>query len=795
MFAVPVGTNLEKNTALAAECTGVDGNGNPVPAGCTLPLGTCTYTFNGETKTGRVTEQYCKSPAGYNNTSLGYQFVSWVKSGNQNAAPLADPANEALANAENQKKPGLEGELQECGFGFKGSIFPGCFQQLSYILFVTVPSFLMGVTANFFNFMAALTLTSDLYNSGFIAQIWKVVRDFANIFFILILLYAAFSIILNLGHGGGKKIIANVIIIALLVNFSLFMARVVIDASNIVALIFYNRVEVQCADGTDSCYKRIINKDGAKVQDKDMAGALVSPYKITTFFSDDTIKNLKAAINKDTTGQVESGSGQTLGKLTPYFIIGIMIAYGLVAFALTYAFLVAGLAFLVRIINLIMLMVVAPFAFVSFAVPKFRSIDTIGFDSWIKKLFESAFVAAIFIFILYIISQVLKADIFATYATENPGGGFFRALLLVFIPAILVVIMLLKGAKYAKKASGEFTGAIIGGAKMLGGAALGAGLGVAALAGTQTLGRAGMAAANSDKLRKDAIEGKGFAKIRAKALLGAGNFLGKRSYDVRQVGLAKTAAGKAGIKLADKGLGALGTKSFEKGRRGQIERKIEKNEEKITQTVLLTRAAANAQDNRAAQAKAQNIRAAQYETDKEKASKSPSGAKNPFFDESEFRAAYEKEHGSVDKVEPVKTAADVNKERREAFAISLQEGGVLKQIMRGIGKMIPVGAGTVATGAVAGSIGAGALAGGMLMVGGGVLMAIKSGIDKLDRTTAEVAAAARKGPTDFQKLIKEVTKMKEGGEKGTEKLGGEIKKAEEEHKKEHEEEGHEEKGH
>src|SRR3989344_890918 len=149
---------------------------------------------------------------------------------------------ENYALAQGAGSSALLKNLESCWKIITGQV-TGCVQLLTYFVFVSIPSTLMAWGAQFFDFMAGLTLSSDVYKKDFIATIWGIVRDFANIFFILILLYAAIQIILDLGHGGGKKMVAMVILVALLVNFSLFFTKVVIDSSNIVALIFYNKID------------------------------------------------------------------------------------------------------------------------------------------------------------------------------------------------------------------------------------------------------------------------------------------------------------------------------------------------------------------------------------------------------------------------------------------------------------------------------------------------------------------------------------------------------------------------
>ena len=147
----------------------------------------------------------------------------------------------------------------------------------------------MALTAQVFDFTAALTLSDEMYRAKFITTIWTIVRDFSNIFFILILLYAAFQVILGLGHGGGKKIVASVILIALLVNFSLFISRVVVDAGNVLGLIFYNKIATDHVN-----YQPVSDPTLTNVKEKDLAGALISSFRINNL--DPTGKVIQSVI-------------------------------------------------------------------------------------------------------------------------------------------------------------------------------------------------------------------------------------------------------------------------------------------------------------------------------------------------------------------------------------------------------------------------------------------------------------------------------------------------------------------
>ena len=99
------------------------------------------------------------------------------------------------------------------------------------------------VGAAFFSIVVQLSLTSSAYALDFLAQGWTVVRDLANMTFIFILIFIALTIMFRAGTPGTIKTLATVVVVALLVNFSFFFTRVVIDAGNLLAVQFYNAIE------------------------------------------------------------------------------------------------------------------------------------------------------------------------------------------------------------------------------------------------------------------------------------------------------------------------------------------------------------------------------------------------------------------------------------------------------------------------------------------------------------------------------------------------------------------------
>ena len=78
---------------------------------------------------------------------------------------------------------------------------------------------------------------------------WKFVRDFINIFFILGLLFIAFAFVFQIDSYANSKTIIKLILAALLVNFSFPIARVIIDFANVPMYFFLQMI---LGDGGDA---------------------------------------------------------------------------------------------------------------------------------------------------------------------------------------------------------------------------------------------------------------------------------------------------------------------------------------------------------------------------------------------------------------------------------------------------------------------------------------------------------------------------------------------------------------
>jgi len=80
----------------------------------------------------------------------------------------------------------------------------------------------------------------NFIDSGAVIEGWVVVRDLANMFFVVILLIIAFATILHLEEYNYKKWLPKLVLMAVLINFSKTICGLMIDVAQIIMLTFVN---------------------------------------------------------------------------------------------------------------------------------------------------------------------------------------------------------------------------------------------------------------------------------------------------------------------------------------------------------------------------------------------------------------------------------------------------------------------------------------------------------------------------------------------------------------------------
>lgn len=541
-----------------AQAIACDVGSTTSPTGCT-PMGTCTISYQRSSlgsptlntiifSVTRTSQTDCTVPTNAPEGSTP-QWQQDTLSGTQSAVTAATTPTNFQDEA-----------TGEACLSISSGTVAGCAKQLFYYVIYIPSTVILTISATFFDALIAIALSSTMFASNFMGTAWATVRDISNIFFILILLYIAIQVVLDIGGHDAKKMITKVIIVALLINFSMFFTKVVIDSSNILALVFYNKISASAAP-----------TNATNISDKNMSGSLYQAFDPTSNLNEDfwTAAKAMTVAGKPTTPSNYVPAGTMIGV--------ILIAVAVMLFA-AYAFFIAGIAFVGRMVELFILIIFSPFAFMSSTTPLLSGVEYLGWSSWLKRLLKVSFMAPIFMFFMYLIlllatggSNGARGGVFGTFVQQNTGGVIQR-LLSIVIPAMFILILLLKATDFAKKGSGAIGEKLAGAARAVGGLALGAAtagagtlaLGGAATVGRATIGRAGAAVASSKLASK--WEAAGWGGERFKKVATA---VGGASFDVRGVKIAgKTLAGATGMNLGEAQKGG-----FEARRKADVEKR------------------------------------------------------------------------------------------------------------------------------------------------------------------------------------------------------------------------------
>ncbi len=401
----------------------------------------------------------------------------------------------------------------------------GIFSDASAIsLITTCPSyayaklgiFALNVSSDFFDLILDYTLKIDYMKPGAAGEItpleslWTNIRNLTNALFIVGIVWIAGLMVL--GNSSYRKSLIRLIIIALVINFSLLTTRIIVDAGNVTALLFYNSIEIENSStktvaevvstgsgGTNDIGVSSSTEDSGTV--KSITGAFLAVLNPGVFFG------------KDVLTEVTGDSGD---KKEPYIkMMILLLSLGTVSFMVAWNFLKIALAFLSRGILLILYAVISPLAFASYFIP---GNDYLG--KWFKNVIQVSFCITVYMFFVYLIFVLILGEGNVLFnidtkesidnLTAKPGGATFNQIMTTIVIQYAIVIVLLSiGAKYAKQfcdkvGVGDMA---LGGVKKIGGLGLGVATGGAALAARGTLGRLATRVSNNNAIQ--AAAGKG----------------------------------------------------------------------------------------------------------------------------------------------------------------------------------------------------------------------------------------------------------------------------------------------
>jgi hypothetical protein len=355
-----------------------------------------------------------------------------------------------------------------------------------------------------------------------IKNIWAIFRDIANIFFIFILLYAGIATILGTLSGSAKRILASVVVAALLINFSFFLTGFVIDISNVISTEFYNNIQLVDAAGHPV--------DAGKIQG--LGDAFNASLRAGS------LKN----IDLSKTGDDINTQIMTVGLVGSLFALVATFVFAAIALLLT-----------IRFAILLLLLIFAPLAFAARTLPQTQR----HWNTWSQSLFSNAIFAPALIMMCYVTLQLINSynASVATEAAKGLGealqtGGSLDAIL-VYILAIIFLVASVVIAKQLGAAGGTTINSY--GKKLYGkGRAK-----LNTMTGAATFGLAGAAARNTlGRSAYNSLQGESGAKLRslttkggvvgwtARKALNTNEKLAGASFDARNTDLVDKKWGK-----------------------------------------------------------------------------------------------------------------------------------------------------------------------------------------------------------------------------------------------------------
>ena len=234
-----------------------------------------------------------------------------------------------------------------------------------------------------FDNMVAIGISREFYQLNWIKLVWGVTRDLANIAFIAGIIVIGYLIIFGKDYWRSKFI--NLIIIAFIINFSLFFGKVIIDAGNFATAIFYSMTAVESAPASDQQFDRfLVSRTILKLGDnqqpffgnRSIATGLIAYMNPMSIYGPE---ELQKQINENDDGNLD----ENIKKMK----IILDIFFSLLIFKLSKSLLEASYMFVMRMISLIYYLISSPVFFAWYFLPKGDKKLTEWFEAISRKSF------------------------------------------------------------------------------------------------------------------------------------------------------------------------------------------------------------------------------------------------------------------------------------------------------------------------------------------------------------------------------------------------------------------------
>lgn len=304
---------------------------------------------------------------------------------------------------------------------FKGLIY-GFFVVCGWLTGVAMTLLDWAITPGFYSGNTGFLNKESVYNT------WKFIRDFFNLFFILVLLYIAFTVVFQI-QKNFKQALLSLVLAALFVNFSFPISRVLIDATNVPMYFFANQItnKGDISSGLGAIFEAsqikgiLIYGDGTRVTDTSVIG----------------------------------DSSVTVSRLLTATIF-------LFIFSIT--LLVLAVLFIIRLIALVVLVIFSSVGFAAAVIPGMKSYSDMWWDSfWKYALFGPAAMLMLLVSTRFFVE--IGHD--TTYSSLKQVGqqlssvneaGFISSMAMFSIPIVMLWMTIGLGQKFSIAGAASISG-------------------------------------------------------------------------------------------------------------------------------------------------------------------------------------------------------------------------------------------------------------------------------------------------------------------------------------------------
>ena len=327
---------------------------------------------------------------------------------------------------------------------------------LSIILFIigifkTLATMVVSTAGLLFDNLLTVTLSVGMYDADWVKLGWSMIRDVANIAFIIgIVIIGIFMII-------GRRwqiLLLNLVTVAFIMNFSMFFGRVIIDAGNFTAAIFYSMSSVDIkapgGDGDESettssfVYEPIAKDDRMQIAaailgetqehwkpyfgNRSIATGLIAFVDPTAMYS---TEKFKERINAD---EGVNGTTENIDEIVKETKIMLDIVFILTMVFMSVAFIRAVFMFIARTIHLIKSIISAPIYFAWHFLPGGKS----KLYEWFAEIVSKSFCVTSYMVGMWLLFLFLAADSKTVLDNIVEGKGVMALMALVLIKFFII---------------------------------------------------------------------------------------------------------------------------------------------------------------------------------------------------------------------------------------------------------------------------------------------------------------------------------------------------------------------